>query len=253
MMQRSLVVFVALAVATVALVTGSRTASAADATLYELTENMSVLLDDGVRHRNASSALTGWAAVGTPLCPATLVASYSPGASACAVNATGSDSIDTTTGTGDFKGTLTVVVQGDNPADGPELVVMNASFSGKMDFSPALLNGVPYGTVTGTMKTTNGNDRFPFTGVFRLPFAGNYAGPETGGATLRNIFCPLTPVANPYAPVFDGYDLAYIATSNGAPSGSCIDITPKEISLGAALVRFEITFGGVSASSSEDD
>ena len=119
---------------------------------------------------------------------------------------------------------------------------MRGSFSGQMDFSPALLRGVPYGTVVGTMDTPQG--RFAFTGVFRLPFAANYAGPETGWATLRQIFCPLTSSANAYAPFFDGYDLAYLATSDGVPSGSCIDIGPKELSLGSPLVRFEITFGG---------
>jgi len=112
-----------------------------------------------------------------------------------------------------------------------------------MDFSPALLRGVPYGTVVGTMTTPQG--RFAFTGVFRLPFTANYAGPETGGATLRQIFCPATPAANAYAPLFDGYDLAYVATSDGLPTGSCLDIGPKELSLGSPLVRFEITFSGV--------
>ena len=50
-----------------------------------------------------------------------------------------------------------------------------------MDFSPALLRGVPYGTVVGTMDT--GQSRFSFTGVFRLPFAANYAVPPTRSAT----------------------------------------------------------------------
>ena len=242
MTKRALVVLCAASVMALAPIGGARAADAADATLYELTENMWTLLDDGVRMRAASSSLTGTAAVGTPLCPATLVASSNPGASFCAVNATGWDYIDTTTGKGNFLGTLSVVVQGDNAADGPELVVMRGSFSGQMDFSPALLRGVPYGTVVGTVSTSQGSSSF--TGVFRLPFAANYAGPETGGATLRQIFCPATPASNAYAPIFDGYDLAYVATSNGVPTGSCIDIGPKEISLGSSLVRFEITFGG---------
>lgn len=251
-MKRLVSMFIALALAGLASISGPRPAAAADVTLYELTENMAILLDDGQRFRTASSALTGWAALGTPLCPATLVAFYNPGASACVVNATGSDRIDTRTGKGDFNGTLTVVVHGDNAVDGPELVVMKGSFRGKMDFAPALVNGVPYGTVTGAMKLSKSKGRIPFTGVFRLPFAGNYAGPETGGATLRQLFCPATPAGNPYAPFFDGYDLAYISTSNGAPNGSCVDISLKEISLGASLVRFEITFGAVQSSHDSD-
>lgn len=48
------------------------------------------------------------------VCPTTLVATYSPGASACAINATGSDRIDVSAGQGHFGGTLDVVVQGDD-------------------------------------------------------------------------------------------------------------------------------------------
>jgi len=147
------------------------------------------------------------------------------------------------TGQGDFSGTLDVVVQGDNRVDGPELVVMTGSFQGQMDFSPALVQGVPYGTVVGTMKLSTAKHSIPFTGVFRLPFAGNYTGPETAGATLRQVFCPVTPSANPYAALYDGSDLAYLSTSNGAPDGHCLDIGVNEISLGAPLVRFEVTFG----------
>jgi hypothetical protein len=252
-MKRSVSVFIALALTSVASMTNPRPVAAAAVTLYELTENMSILLDDRQTFRAATSAMTGWAVVGTPLCPETVVAAYGPGASACVVNATGSNRIDTRTGKGDFDGTLTVVVPGDNAVDGPELVVMTGSFRGKMDFAPALVNGVPYGSVTGSMKLSTGKDRISFTGVFRLPFAGNYAGPETGGATLRQIFCPATSAGNPYAAVYDGWDLAYISTSNGAPNGSCLDIGPKEMSLGSSLVRFEITFGSLQTSGDQEE
>jgi len=148
-MKRSALVFIALVLVRCGVVVHSpRSAAAADVTLYEVTENMRMLLrHHGPTFRIASSALTGWAALGSPLCPVTLVASYNPGASACAVNATGSDRIDVSTGQGDFGGTLNVVVAGDNPVDGPELIVMTGSFQGKMDFAPALVNGLPYGTV----------------------------------------------------------------------------------------------------------
>ena len=89
MTKRAVVVLCALTAMALAPLGGARAAQAADATLYELTENMWTLLDDGVRMRAASSSLTGSAAVGTPLCPATLVASSNPGASYCVVNATG--------------------------------------------------------------------------------------------------------------------------------------------------------------------
>ena len=250
MTRRTAVASLVLVVALLTTLPGHQRAFAADATLYELTEDMSFLLDRGHTHRSAWSALTGFAAVDTPLCPAGLVASVSPGASRCAIHATGTDNIDMGTGLGPFKGKFTVVVQGDNAADGPELVVMKGSFDGQMDFSPAILRGIPYGTVTGVLKS--GHDRFSFSGVFRLPFAGNYAGPETGGATLRQLFCPLTPAPNPYAQIFGGWDLAYVDTSNGAPNGSCIAIAPNELSLGTPLVRFEITFGGPVARDDRD-
>jgi len=247
-MKRSALFLTALVLMNLAPFSSPRSAGAAEVTLYELTENMQWLLrPHGTTYRVATSALTGWATLGSPLCPATLVATYNPGASACAVNATGSDRIDVRTGQGDFSGTLDVVVQGDNPVDGPELVVMTGSFQGQMDFSPALVQGVPYGTVVGTMNLSKANRSIPFTGVFRLPFAGNYAGPETGGATLRQVFCPGTPNANPYAAFYDGWDFAYLSTSSGAPDGRCLDIGVKEISLGAPLVRFEVSFGSLAS------
>jgi hypothetical protein len=222
---------------------------AADATLYELTENMKVAKFKNGSYRSATSQLSGWANIGTPLCPKPLVALLSPGAIRCAINATGHDNINTATGLGGFWGTYTVVVQGDNAVDGPELVVLNGTFRGEMNFAPALTEGIPYGTVTGVLKGPRGEGAFPFTGVFRLPFAGNYAGPETRGQTLRQLFCPKTLVGNAFAPYFGDTDLAYLDTEkdapNGekdAPNGRCLDVQPTELSLGEPTVRFDISF-----------
>src|SRR5256886_1686701 len=145
------------------------TALAADATLYELTENMKLVGKDSPRRR-ATSELMGTANVGNPLCPAALVAMVSPGATTCTINATGSDNISLVTGLGKFGGTFTVVVQGDNPVDSPEFVVAKGKFSGKMDFSPAVLVNVPLGTVVGKMVLAGGGGTGPFSGTFRLPF-----------------------------------------------------------------------------------
>lgn len=134
---------------------------ASGAVLYELTENLSLRSLRG-GHRKATSQLLGVAKGGTPLCPATLGAAY------CTINATGSDNINLSTGLGNFGGTFTVVVHGDNPVDSPEAVVARGHFAGKMDFSPALVNGVPLGTVTGDVSLTGGQP-VPFTGTFRLP------------------------------------------------------------------------------------
>ena len=78
---------------------------------------------NGSTYRVSSSALTGWAAIGTPLCPAALVASYNLRATACAVNATGVDRVDVTTGQGDFSGTIDVVVEGTIPSMAPNVLL----------------------------------------------------------------------------------------------------------------------------------
>ena len=139
-----------------------------DAVLYELSENLSLrALKQG--QRKAKAQLLGLAKGGTPLCPASLGAPY------CTINATGSDDIDVKTGLGTFGGTFTVVVTCvgnycDNPADSPEVVVARGRFSGEMNFAPALIQGVPYGTVVGEVGL-NGSRPSPFTGIFRLPVA----------------------------------------------------------------------------------
>jgi hypothetical protein len=138
------------------------------AVLYELTENLGLKALRG-DHRKATSQLLGFAVAGTPLCPTTLA----QGADFCTLNATGSDNISLTTGLGNFGGTFTVVVncvgqKCENPVDSPEIIVGRGHFSGKMDFSPAILNNVPLGSVVGEVGL-NGSRPVPFKGVFRLP------------------------------------------------------------------------------------
>src|SRR5437867_8878940 len=140
------------------------TALAADATLYELTENMKLVGKDSPRRR-ATSELMGTANVGNPLCPAELVAMVSPGATTCTINATGSDNISLITGLGKFDGTFTVVVQGDNLVDSPELVIAKGKFSGKMDFSPTVLGNVPLATEVGQVVLASGAGIDPCTGT----------------------------------------------------------------------------------------
>jgi hypothetical protein len=95
-----------------------------------------------------------------------------------------------------------------------------------------------------------------FFGVFRLPFAGNVEidvevmPGVTMPVSLRQIFCPLSPTKNPYADYYDGVDLAYLDTDVvqtpagplHVPNGKCRDIEPRELSLGAPLVRFDVSF-----------
>jgi len=220
-------------------------AGAGSATLYELTENMKAIhkndKNNPVGRRIAISALTGVAQVNTPLCPSK---DFVSGPAGCAVNVLGSDNVSLATGFGILSGDFTTVVQGDNPVDGPEAVVLKGTFRGHMDFSPAILKQIPYGTVVGKVRPARGPS-VDFTGVFRLPFAGNFELEVAPGfkMTLRQIFCPLSPTPNQNASLYGGVDLAYLDfDATHAPNGQCLDIQPNELSLGAPLVRFDIDF-----------
>jgi hypothetical protein len=218
-------------------------ANAGGATLYELTENMKLVHRNfkhrpDVNRRIATSAITGFAQPGTPLCPRPELQSGDQ----CFVNVLGSDNVSLATGLGTLSGTFATVVQGDNPVDGPEAVGFRGQFRGDMDFSPAILEQIPYGTVVGKVKADRAHRGTDFTGVFRLPFAGNVE-VAPGGPTLRQVFCPLSPTPNPFAGMYGGFDLAYLDTGDDdKPNGKCLDIQPTELSLGAPLVRFDIKF-----------
>lgn len=224
-------------------------ANAGGATLYELTENMKLVQRHrehkhqlpAVTRRIATAAIAGLAEPGTPLCP---VPEFQSGDS-CAVNVIGNDNISLTTGLGTLNGSFRTVIQGDNPVDGPEAVVLKGEFRGQMDFSPAILHDIPFGTVIGKVKVAGSRKREDFTGVFRLPFAGNVAVDVAPNVTmtLRQIFCPLSPDPNPNAPFYGGFDLAYLDFDDkNQPNGKCLDIQPNELSLGTPLVRFDVRF-----------
>jgi hypothetical protein len=219
-------------VVTAAPVFGQAPASdTAQATFYEVTENMR-LIGRGQARRVAHAALVGTARIGTPFCPTALVRGVSATAEFCTLNAIGEDDIDTTTGRGSFEARLTVVVQGDNPTDPPEFVIARLRASGRMNFAPAVLDGLPYGTITGRVyrQDASGPPR-SFTGVFRLPFR---ASPETRGA-----LCPVTP--NPNAGL--AQDFAYVDSGpTGALNGVCLDVRADELSLGFPVVRFDLWF-----------
>lgn len=159
-----------------------------DAVLYEVAEEAviegkstaftfdpTVPVPDPPR-RDATAALTGWAELGTVLCPNEMLVVY-PKAKRCAVNAVGFDAISLISGQGPVFGQFFVVLNLDNPVDGPEIVVAQGQFQGAGDLSPALL-GTPLGSISGgtgsvtyfftpTPLTVN----FVFDGTFRLPFS----------------------------------------------------------------------------------
>jgi hypothetical protein len=254
-MTKRVVAIVGLAVTTWAGVPA--TAMAGGARLYEMTENMRLTQLGAFKHRQATSYLLGTADVGTPLCPAALVAALSPGASSCTVNAVGTDDIDLGSGLGNFIGTFTVVVQGDNNADSPELVVMKGGFSGKMDFSPAILRSIPLGHVTGRMVINGTRGAFPFSGTFRLPFVVQGVKPDYSGFCTPGgaVACwPLNDAAYftmwqgavPPLPLnpMDHYDLTVMTRplylmDDGR---TMVPVTANEFGGGWAAVRFEISF-----------
>lgn len=124
-------------------------AVAADATLYELSEEMSI---DDRGHRLATSSFQGTASLGTPLCPNVLASLLSMGSrpitvKSCTVSGVGWDDVDAnpaspTFGTGVVGGTFAIVVNADNVIDAPEYVVMTGTFKGSMILTaPADLQG----------------------------------------------------------------------------------------------------------------
>ena len=165
--------------------------------LYEVTEDMYLLdakgkptsaLPQAVR-RSAVATLSGFAKVGSPLCPWEVLA-LTPGATSCTVNASGADDISLATGLGSVSGTFAVVVQDNNTVDAPEFVVMTGSFGGSMDFRQAFAANVPLGYLTGgqAFADVGGNSVpvFTFGGTFRLPFGlttkGGHAKPKRNRA-----------------------------------------------------------------------
>lgn len=183
-----------------------RPATAADATIYELMENMSIVQRDGRQYRQGVAALDGRARPGTLLCPLPTT---------CELHGIGTSSVDIATGKGTFSGFFTVVVDGDNAVDGPEVPVATGRFSGTMDFSPAFLWGQPYGTVVGTV--TVGSVSSPFTGPFLLPF----------------VF-PGDPSNTPY----------YLAFTGLMPNGTVVPVGEAEKALNRPTVKFEICLAG---------
>lgn len=208
-----------------ALVIGPAPALAADAVLYEVTEDM--YLKDAAGNfvsspvpggrRTAIAQLSGWAKLGTPLCPWAVLL-IAPTATKCSLNASGADDLSLATGTGTLSGTFAVVVQGDNSVDAPEFVIMTGTFHGDADLSLAFAGQAPLGSITNGIGTIDGSGQaFTFSGTFRLPFALDSVGKST--KPRRH-----------YAAFYLGND--------GLP----VQVSGSERSLGFPTVRIEINF-----------
>ena len=235
----------------------------ADAQLYEMSENAK-FQGKGDGRRKATSQLMGWAKPGTPLCPLSALRALGVTPRPCVVTATGSDDIDLGTGLGDFSGNVKIVVQGDNPTDSPELVIAKGRFKGDMDFSPAILHGIPYGTVVGKIDfdwnvPRQPNGPIPFTGIFRLPFVlpgvpdaaiaplvgplpltpfptFSYVGQTSNGQSVCTMPDPLASCTRPVYIL----DIDAFIKSNGQRGWGPVLAT--EYALGYPTVRFDIKF-----------
>jgi len=160
--------------------------------LYEVTEDMYLLDKDGKPTGNLANAvaraavaqLSGYAKLGTPLCPWEVLV-VAAGAKSCVVNASGGDNLSLADGRGTVGGTFAVVVQDNNRADSPEFVVMTGSFRGGADLSLPFAGKAPIGFISdGQGVVDQTGQTFTFTGKFRLPFA---VGPQgTHGKPQRN-------------------------------------------------------------------
>jgi hypothetical protein len=207
-----------------------------DAVLYEVTEDMYLKDAAGqfVRspvaggRRMAVARLSGWAKLGSPLCPA-WVQYVVPGIKQCTVNASGADDLRLATGKGTLAGTYTVTVQDNNQTDAAEFVVMSGTFKGDADLSLAFA-GTPLGFIANGVLTVDGatGTAFTFRATFRLPFAMDWTGKR--GQVKRNRG-------------------AYYLGNDGQP----FPVRYNEKSLGIATVRIEILFDGQSAVDSSDD
>ncbi len=201
-------------------------AGSPDAVLYEVTEDMYLKDASGnfvsgvatAARRSAVAQLSGWAKIGTPLCPA-YVRLIVPKAKRCTVNATGADDLSLATGTGTLGGTYAVVVQGDNNVDAPEFVILTGTFSGKADLSLSLSGQAPLGVITDGVGTIDGYSEaiFKFTGTFRLPFALDEVGQRRQPRRESD---------------------AYYLNDHGR----AVEVKNEERSLGMPTVRLEIDF-----------
>jgi len=157
---------------------------AQQAILYEVTESAGVDVKGGVYGRHAYAALQGWAKLGSPLCPSTVLLS-NPNAQTCTITAMGSDNVSLATGWGPFQGTFAVTVQLDNPVDAPEFAIMTGTFRGEMDLSAAVAGVAPLGYIRNGSFTIDGTGQTSaFTGIFRMPFRksdGKRVRPKEGG------------------------------------------------------------------------
>ena len=199
-----------------------------DATLYELTEMMTVDSLAQPKIRTAVGSLIGTANIGTPLCPRILISMLlqsgliaAPGP--CVIIAEGRNTMDLVSGVGQVWGRVAVVVNSDNAFDAPELVVMTGTFAANLALAG---QNLPIIVMEGTLSPeqafgagaeTLGLTPAKFSGTFRLPFVVNDDGD----------------IGDP-EPEEDAHYLA--------DDGKLIEVHERERVFGFPVVRVEVTF-----------
>ena len=191
--------------------------------LYEVTETVQFGASGLRVTRDAVAVLMGFAPLGTPLCPMRALVT-TPTAQTCTVTGTGQDAVSvagaSVDGKGPVSGTFAVVVNapGNSSVHVPDLPLLTGTFSGTNDLSPAILQGVPLGSIRGTFKIDGDPQAVPFTGTFRLPFALDRRG-------------------RPKEPDDEREDAYYLGDD-----GQLIRVQPFARVLGFPPVRLEVTF-----------
>jgi hypothetical protein len=173
----------AVSVSLVALAAGPAFAGGPDAVFYELTETMTY--NATTNTRKGEGALAGEAKRGTPLCPQALMDALVAGgvirrpSARCYVTAYGADALapllneagQVVTWMGPLQATIAVKVQGDNPIDAPEAIVMTGKLEGQLwvaDENMRLL-GIA-GSFVADLPDGTTAAPVPFSGKVRLPF-----------------------------------------------------------------------------------
>ena len=206
------------------LLSGPGLAAAQNAVLYEVGETMKIVPRTLGQYRVAAAALVGTIDAGSPICPVWLAQML--GIARCDLTATATSDINVATGTGTVWGKFWVVVQGDNPVDGAEAVIVSGELRGTIDLSLALRGLAPLGSMVGTWEAAGGPGPLSgvkaegrLTGTFRLPALGPAGCADDG----------------------DPADCAvvYVIPEHAAGFRA---LSPAEWSLGVPAVRLELRF-----------
>jgi hypothetical protein len=236
-------------------------AVAADATLYELSEEMMV---DNNGYRRATSSFQGTAELGTPLCPQILATLLARGdnpihVTSCTVTGVGSDKIDIATdasgmparpsfGSGTLWGTFAVVVNADNVVDAPEYVVMTGTFGANMFLTaPAQFTGKKYAAGPGTQRIIMTGGVFTPDNILgwapgqlavamQAPVEALGLAPAAFTGVFRLPFAVLNGQKD--APRKNGRETYYLSDTD-----ALIKLRKDETALGFPTVRIEVNFG----------